>query len=224
MARQKVKTIFNKNHITIEEIENPEFAPYSKDIIFYEQSCVRGPGGISYWWDKGITHKKIIKKESPLGFYYTQEITETKHYADRNKGDVSEWTSIIFRHEDTLYRVKFLTRWNDYYVRDTEDSIRPWEVHDKDKSLNDNMLNALFNDMENFFKKIKEYNITTITKSTDWRSERSRYRKNIDEFKYEIYKILFGNKNGIRFQTDTEKILSHGFDLKYSFRKDKEQK
>ena len=38
-----------------------------------------------------------------------------------------------------------------------------------------------------------------------------------------IYTDLFGDKNGIRFQTDSEKIMSHGFDLKYSFRKEKEK-
>lgn len=34
-----------------------------------------------------------------------------------------------------------------------------------------------------------------------------------------LYRDLFGNEKGIRFQTDSEKIISHGFDLKTSFRK-----
>ena len=39
-----------------------------------------------------------------------------------------------------------------------------------------------------------------------------------------VFKELFGNVNGPRFQTNEEKILAHGFDLKTSFRKDKEKK
>ena len=48
--------------------------------------------------------------------------------------------------------------------------------------------------------------------------------KNIYDVKCTIYKELFGNIKGPRFQTDLEKILAHGFDPKYSFRKDKEKK
>ena len=41
---------------------------------------------------------------------------------------------------------------------------------------------------------------------------------NIEAFRGELYTDLFGHKRGIRFQTDSEKIMAHGFDIKTSFR------
>lgn len=45
----------------------------------------------------------------------------------------------------------------------------------------------------------------------------------ISDLKIILYEELFGDKNGIRYQTDSEKIVSHGFDLKTSFRKPKQK-
>jgi hypothetical protein len=49
-------------------------------------------------------------------------------------------------------------------------------------------------------------------------------REQIQHIKNEVYEYLYGNKNGLRVMTDEQKILAHGFDLKTSFRKDKEDK
>ena len=43
--------------------------------------------------------------------------------------------------------------------------------------------------------------------------------RDLNYVKNMLYRDLFGNEKGIRFQTDSEKIISHGFDLKTSFRK-----
>ena len=50
------------------------------------------------------------------------------------------------------------------------------------------------------------------------------YKPSLDNLRKIIYKEVFGSEKGIRFQTDQEKILSHGFDLKTSFRKQKDGK
>ena len=221
MAREVIHTKFNKNHITIEEIEYPEFCPYPINAIVYETYHTSGP---RYYWDPEKKIEKVIRKVSPLGFYYNKIETEIVRQSDRNKSDVREWIVLSYRHEDTLYRMKFLTKWDDIAVYGREDSIRPWEVAPGDKSLNDNMLNALENDVKNFFTNAELFKINTVYKRTDWRGQTEDYHGSLTDLRNEIYKYLYGNIKGIRFQTDMEKLLAHGFDPKYSFRKDKEKK
>ena len=65
------------------------------------------------------------------------------------------------------------------------------------------------------------------------RTKRSQYIQNkgyeyyydysdLNDFKRKIYTELFGAPKGPIYQTDAEKIQSHGFDNKISFRKRKE--
>lgn len=222
MAREKIKRIFNKNHITIEQIEHPEYCPYPEDMVVYENQTVSGP---KYIWDYPKVIERTIRKVSKLGFYYDQHIKEyERSKSDRNKNDVREWIIINYKHEDTLYRLKFLIAWNENKVIKREDSLRPWEIAEGDHSLNDNMLKSLESDMNSFFERISFFKITSIGKRDNNSYKMDNFRGNISELKYEIFEYMFGNKNGIRFQTDMEKLLSHGFDPVYSFRKDKEKK
>jgi hypothetical protein len=56
-----------------------------------------------------------------------------------------------------------------------------------------------------------------------WQPREQNPPRDLKPVKDEIYTYLFGNKNGFRLQTDKEKIEAHGFDFKYSFRKDKSE-
>lgn len=223
MAREVIHTKFNKNHITIQEIENPEICPYPQDVMVYETYTTSGP---KYYWDPCKKIETVVRKESPLGFYYNKIETQIIKQSDRNKNDVRQWIVLNYYHNNILYRLKFLTKWDDISVGETESSIRPWEVAPGDKSLNDNMISSLECDVKNFFANAESFKINTIyirNGGYGSKMEKSRY-SSLTTLKNEIYKYLFGNINGIRFQTDMEKLLAHGFDPKYSFRKDKEKK
>jgi hypothetical protein len=49
--------------------------------------------------------------------------------------------------------------------------------------------------------------------------ETKRFVGDLTEVKKEIFTDLFGYPDGPKYQTNEEKILAHGFDLKTSFRK-----
>jgi hypothetical protein len=49
--------------------------------------------------------------------------------------------------------------------------------------------------------------------------ETTRFVGDMTEVKKEIFTDLFGYPDGPKYQTNEEKILAHGFDLKTSFRK-----
>ena len=85
MARQKITTIFNKNHITIEVIENPE-SNYIRDLTCeYTEISTYSPNKYVLGDEEEI--KETVKLKSRLGFYYTKEITYKKYKHDRNKGN-----------------------------------------------------------------------------------------------------------------------------------------
>ena len=162
MARQKVYTYFNKNHITIQRIENPEYFDLADGEATYEEQITSNRTEIwaNNWWDPG-----------------------TK----------------------------------------TVDSIRPWEVCPDDKGFSDNMLNSLVSDLNDFFDRMRVAGIDKVCRNSDRKFPGYR-AYNVSEMQIEVNELMFGNRKGLRFQTDKEKIESHGFDTKYSFRKDKETK
>ena len=86
------------------------------------------------------------------------------------------------------------------------------------------MLNSLVADLNKFFNNIETNKITTFYKSNGTYRDVSKVNITLYDLKTDVYEYIFGNKKGLRFQTDMEKLISHGFDAKYSFRKDKEEK
>lgn len=81
--------------------------------------------------------------------------------------------------------------------------------------MQEHFIYDLKNVIDSILERIKSEKRIKITNNS--------YSTDFIQLKNMIYTDLFGDKNGIRFQTDSEKIISHGFDLKYSFRKDKEK-
>lgn len=94
---------------------------------------------------------------------------------------------------------------------------RPWEVVPESGDMPDHQVQALLKvvtdiltEVENSKAVIKEYH--------KYDSERTL---SFYDLKKELMVDLFGDIRGPRFQSNEEKILSHGFDLKESFRKRK---
>jgi hypothetical protein len=81
---------------------------------------------------------------------------------------------------------------------------RPWEIVPGDKSFSDHFIEDLKREVDRIFEMAEENKIE------------------IGDRKRKVYRDLFGFPEGPKHMTDQEKILSHGFDLKESFRKRKE--
>lgn len=116
------------------------------------------------------------------------------------------------------YQLKYVTSCGENKIGG-EDGLRPWDIYPGDKDFPDSMLNALLKEVELFFINAKEAKVKEFC--YDYASN---IAMPIDSLKRSVYKDLFGNEKGPRFQTNEEKILAHGFDLKTSFRKSKEEK
>ena len=141
--------------------------------------------------------KRLVIKRSDLGFWYRAE--------DRTPSirEFLDFKSYKFRIRNTKYELIFPfehTVINDLIPISTKIDIdtRPWELTE---GMDDHFVGDLLKTLDDFF-------IDTCPE----------YLK---KEKGKIYKLLFGYKDGPKFQTNDQKILSHGFDLKESFRNTK---
>ena len=227
MSREKIKYLFRKNHIEIFKIENPDI-PIPKIPTFEQVTSALHYKRYCGYLDQKREEYKTIKKESPLGFYYTKKVkvSQLRNYQPAKTGSVSRTiVTIPLPNEDnTYYQIKYVTEYEDNKIGG-EDGLRPWDIYPGDKDFPDHMLDALVKEVNDFFNIISENDITSFSKNPSSLSYGVRDNMIDTHFvKTTVFKELFGNINGPRFQTNEEKILAHGFDLKYSFRKDKETK
>lgn len=227
MGKEKIRHLFKKNHIEIFKVENPEF-PICKWPAYEHISTTLRSYSRYRGWGNSKDEYKLVKKESPLGFYYTKKVKVNQFYSDMPEGSGVSRTIVTFPvpgEENTLYQLKYVTQYADNKIGN-ESELRPWDIYPGDKDFPDTMLNALVKEVNSFFDlaeayKIKKFELNPLH---HYYSDNRNSKCELNTVKREVFKELFGNEKGPRFQTNEEKILAHGFDLKYSFRKDKEKK
>lgn len=219
MAKDKITHIFNKNHIEILKIERGKGSCVDK--LPTRKLIVTGNNHRGYPYKS--TEKKVVeeKKVSPLGFYYTSKKEVFVDNSNNNNGQRTIVVLTVPFDERTEYQMKFYTRYDDNFVVASEDGPRPWDICKGDGDFSDNMLHALVTECDKFFTMMEEKKMTEVVEKEYFNGTKTTPLK---EIKNDIYRDLFGNANGPRFQTDMDKIIAHGFDPKYSFRKDKEAK
>lgn len=218
MAREKITHLFNKNHIEIIRIEHPELNSMIPKLPKDEHvSNKTYKYGYIFPWKLEKTKYKTVKKLSKLGFYYASQVQIKKKGETYNEGTSRRVITFPYSNE-VYYQLKYVTSCGENKIGG-EDGLRPWDIYPGDKDFPDSMLNALLKEVELFFINAKEAKVKGFF-NYDYSSSSATP---IDSLKRSVFKDLFGNEKGPRFQTNEEKILAHGFDLKTSFRKDKEK-
>lgn len=175
----------------------------------------------------------LVVKESPLGFYYTKQVCVNldEQLKDPMMGYASTPMKTLRKltiriDSSTEYVLTYPIRNEDVSIRcsyyQTAAEVRPWQLLDK-TSMEDHFIFDLFDVLNKIFTeagendlKLYEERKSYVYSGTKW-SITSNWR----EVQMDVYKQMFGDKNGPRFQTNEEKILAAGFDLKTSFRKAK---
>ena len=207
--RDKTVKIFNKNHITLEKkILSKHFGVYNV-YVFSENRCSK-----NFYKRRYIPKEtKVIEKESPFGFVYSYTETTGGYWESGYYGgstDTTYYRCNIYL-GNKFYSLAYPTKHNNQCVNS---EIRPWEL--LDGCMSDHFINDLLVELDKIVEEIKDNGI----KEVEYESK-SVNNKSISDWKYELYTSLFGHKDGPRYQTNNEKILSHGFDLVTSFRKQK---
>jgi hypothetical protein len=223
MKKSTKRTLFSKNRITltVEDEKTDKPCVYSNAGTLYGSLS---DGDSRYTKRTKCITKTITKKlESPLGFYYYKDETVSEIVED-DKVDVDiYWYEIILSSSLHYYTFRFPKRQGNISVSvDT----RPWNIVSGCRSLEDHFIMDLFNDLEGIFFELEHDKAVVLSEKYDCEYRHTRLMENgqgLGEFKKNLYLIVFGNSKGPVYQTNDEKILSHGFDLKTSFRKDKEK-
>lgn len=149
-----------------------------------------------------VVLKKPIKKESPLGFWYLSR----KPKKLTTEGSYKSKTILAYMIKDTIYELSYYTQCDDVTVGV---DMHPWEIISGDGGMPQSQIDALrciveriYGDLTAYKKSLGSYDPASVKR---W-----------------LNQDLFGDPRGIKMQTDEEKILSHGFDTKISFRNRKE--
>lgn len=211
------KTLFNKNHILFDVYDtNIHQQSY---IILEKQHNTSNKTDFSYKKPKKQTFE-IVRTKSPLGFYYDKIIYNTEQSSRSNDSRNTYMKIWTFYIGSKTYKLSYYVEYNGTHVNQ---EIRPWDICEGDKSMPDHYVNALLTELNNMFADIKVLKSKDIldTSSYEVRSWNRFNKYNIkdNDKKREIFTDLFGYPEGPKYQTNEEKILSHGFDLKTSFRK-----
>lgn len=171
---------------------------------------------------------ETITRVSKLGFYYYET---KKHDAQKAKIVVKD------KYEDATYKKLVFKINNDRYemiypIKCGEVSInretRPWDILPGTNGIEDHFITDLYKEVIKFFgiaevNKIK-YKIKDASYDY-WNKYEAEYAKDmswVGDVTKEVLLDLFGDEKGPSINYNNLKILSHGFDLKESFRKRKE--
>ena len=212
------KTLFNKNHILFDVYDNN--IHQQSYINLEKQYNTSNKTDFSYNKKAKKQTFEVVRTKSPLGFYYDKTIYNSEPSSRSNDSRntfMKIWTFYI---GNRTYKLSYYVEYNGTHVNQ---EIRPWDICEGDKSMPDHYVDALLSELNNMFADI------TVLKNKDIRDTSSYEVKSWNRFntynikdnskKREIFTDLFGYPEGPKYQTNEEKILSHGFDLKTSFRK-----
>lgn len=208
MPRERKTVLFSKNHITLVRYENMDWNKDEPERYEYAKRMLTGPEPI-----KPRTGQKKVKLVSPLGFYYYG------YEEERRVNDAKNWTlaKYLFRYRDVCYELSYYLAYSDTKVGI---ETRPWEIYPSDKSWEDHYVTDLLKAVDEMFAWLKEKKITSEYHTKYLYDPYAKPQVfDVGATKCDIYTALFGDKDGPKFQTNEEKILAHGFDLKTSFRK-----
>ena len=239
MARKKVTTLFNKNHISIVKIENDPLSIGKLYNILGTISHRKGSLSTSTTIEKFVVKRDIytppqrivpqkskkdtveeVRLKSPLGFYYTKRIYHNDGPKETYVGGNEHIVWFFFDKDDIRYELS-------YYIMNSNTRIgietRPWEIIDNEV-FEDNDIEALQTEVEKLINISKskcsgELDDSLCKGNPGYKNIDRYFIGDLNDVKRLIFTDLFGYPDGPKHQTNKEKILSHGFDLKTSFRK-----
>lgn len=209
-VREKSRTLYSRNGIRIVKTENLQNNSLNKKWCFEKAMRVERLENLPEANKRDGSGYVVKRYESPLGFYYTT--TEWVGCDTSKKPKSVTYKKYIIWLDTTKYELEYPTEYSSNNMTQHIDvDMRPWDILPGYNGMPDNMVNALVMEINGFIDLLYEYK-----KSLDGLNlTPESYRKS-------IMIDLFGYEDGPKIQPNDIKILSHGFDLKESFRKRKE--
>ena len=172
---------------------------------------------------------ETITRESKLGFYYYQTIehkAEAPKIINHDKYDSATYKKLVFKFADKRYEMIYPINCGGISInRET----RPWDLLPGTTGIEDHFITDLYREVIKFFNICEDERIGYQIKPTQYgfgSSKKATYAEDmswVNNVRKEVLIDLFGDEKGPTINYNDIKILSHGFDLKQSFRKRKEE-
>lgn len=217
MGREKETILFNKNHITIKLYENRQYIHGNiSNRVITGGSTVKN----DYWSNKEKIIEKKISKLAP--FYYEVERWIQKpsnHNTNIYSSGSEQSVTYIYAGSNSEYEIKYYTSYGDTSI---SHETRPWDIYPGDSIFEEHFITDLEKTLKEIFLNVNIDSIEFNDKTNNWWNSNKKSGNPGSEIRIKIMKDLFDDKEGYKKQTNESKILSHGFDLKESFRKRKE--
>ena len=206
--KERKKNLFSQCDVIVQKVEDKDV-----DVYFIHSSTTTFTRGEQREKDERIVGNagkggRRVKCISPLGFYYYKDINNAhtkvtyKEQGTRRK--------YIIKFVGGYYEISYLTSFNNTTIGH---ETRPWDL------VGNGIADHFIKDLEKVMNDI----VSFLRDNVGYTPSVGYSKKDIDEFKYNVFVDLFGDPDGMKAQTNEGKILSHGFDLKMSFRKRKEE-
>jgi len=234
MSRKEKGTIlYSRNGIKIEKIEFLDMTkwPNTKDVGYLvktkiDQRLKRNSKVEIIPATKAWT--ETITRTSKLGFYYyeiKEHKAEKQKIINHDKYDMATYKKLVFKFADKRYEMVYPIKCGDVSINK---ETRPWDLLPGTNGIEDHFITDLYKEVLKFFDVCEDERIGYQIKapSYSWNGNKEgEYAKDmgwVNDVRKEVLIDLFGDENGPSTNYNDIKILSHGFDLKQSFRKRKE--
>lgn len=218
MAREKEKILFNKNHITIKLYENRQYihGNISNSIVTGGAAVTRN----SYWPDYEKVKVKKISKLAPF-YYEVEEYVKKSNNRNTNvySSGSEQMVTYISVGSNSEYEIKYYVAYGDTKI---SHETRPWDIYPGDSIFEEHFISDLEKTLKEIFLNVNIDSIDFNGCTNNWWDTSRKIGEPGANVRIKIMKDLFDDKDGYKKQTNESKILSHGFDLKESFRKRKE--
>ena len=230
--KEKATVLYSRNGIRIDKIEFIDMTKYEnqknlgilvKTVV--ELNLKKKNSNIEI-----IPAKKAwtetIKRESKLGFYYYQTIehkAEPQQIINHDKYDGATYKKLVFKFDNKRYEMIYPIKCGDISINK---ETRPWDLLPGTTGIEDHFIADLYKEVIKFFDICEDekigYKIGEISTIRRYETQYAKDMSWVNDIRKEVLRDLFGDENGPTINYNDIKILSHGFDLKQSFRKRKE--
>lgn len=216
--KERKTTLYSRNGIRIVKEDMLDTTRWSNKVRNYSfwdnirQQIVERTEPIIHKRKPGDSEYEYETKTSPLGFYYTVKhyIGWKRHngYVEREQVKYAKYRTIGIQFEKERYELEYPIAYKEISINN---EMRPWDLLPGYKGISDHFINDLQKELDKFFNVISD-NKKVLDKAPE----------DIERLKRQVFKDIFGDERGPQITMNDIKILSHGFDLKESFRKRKE--
>jgi hypothetical protein len=231
--REKSTILYSHNGIKIERIDYLDMTKWSNQR--YQDKFIADDINTSIKKKESKTEviaaqkawDEVITRESKLGFYFYETIHHDAKKPEIKNNDrygSANFKIYTFQYDNKRFILSYPVSCGDVSInRET----RPWDIIPGYKGIDEHFIIDLYKEVNKFFEVVEVNRVAYRIKTAKYgyNPQNEEYTSDMSwiyDVKKKVIIDLFGDENGPTVNYNDIKILSHGFDLKESFRKRKE--